>query len=1313
MENLSKEQLLEMLTNLQTENKKLKAENMEHKYKEFMRTAKTEKAKTTRFLNKVKKDEAKSQLPIEIYEEMTKRGNQYADKLIETVNETVKTGNNIIILNLKKNGLVDVTDNKKALKGYAVASFIKPNENFYKMVTLSNGSTTVTPSDVSLFLTLCKDEIKKINMKNYNEIGTIKVNHVLKLTLSKKNVEVKDKKDENNENEEVQKNKTVIKRKQVIRKVGEVEYEFAEIYLQANAYQMLNINNQDGIIDTATGEINTLLDKISGNGSGFSVHEINGLYVNTVKFEPMSGSSYKELPDPIKLRKAIINIQNKDNKCFYYSVACGLNTPEIKPERVYHYKNIEEILTINDKHELPFKLTNIPKFEKSNNISINVLTCEFNKSTQQYDILPIYNTKEEKEKHVNLFYYNEHFSYIRSISRLLGSKSHEHKKFYCMTCLNGFHSEEKLKTHKEIGCVNMNEQKTPVEGDNELTFTHFSKMLKCPFVIYSDFESITEIIENDNKGKYQKHIASAYCYNTVSAFEKYKDILPLQTYTGPDAHVKFIQSLLDNEDKLMKKLNKNKEIIMTSEDNKYHKNNNNCHICTKPIENINEKVRDHCHITGKYRGPAHSSCNLNLKYTKLIPVVFHNLKGYDAHHIITAISQFDNIKRLSVIPQSKEKFLSIRFNNFIIIDSYAFLPDSLDNLIKNLGCYKEDEDMLTNYDGFNHTKNYYKTMDFEKLKLLLKKGVYPYDYINTFDKFNEKQLPTKDEFYSKLTESGISKKDYEHAQHVWNTFECETLLDYHNLYLKSDVLLLSDIFENFRNDFISYHSLDPANYITLPSASYNAMLLRHFRNSNDNPELLTDINMYNLFQNNIRGGITSEFKRYVKANNKYLPEDEQDKTKPSNYILYVDANNLYGYGMKQYLPYSDFKWLDDVSKFYDTNNIISISDTNTTGYVFDINLIYPQELHDLHNNYPIAPENINITYDMLSDYNKQYLESESIKLSNNNIKLCPNLNNKKNYVCHYRHLKLLLQLGLKIEKINRVLSFTQKPWLESYIDFNTNKRKLAKNPFQKNLFKLANNSLFGKTMENINKRMNYKLINNQKSLLKLTKKPTFKSSNIINENLVGVEMLKGQQLLDKPIYCGFSILELSKVLMYDFYYNVMIPKYGNKCELIYTDTDSFVFNIYTDDIYKDMEDPEFNKYFDFSEYPKTHKLYNESNKAVIGKFKDETKSMIITEFIALRAKMYSYKILDDENEHKKAKGIKTYVVKKNIKHEDYLKCLTTKTNYNHKMNGIRSFNHQIYSMSQTKTSLSYMDDKRYILKDGINTLAYGHYKINM
>ena len=417
---------------------------------------------------------------------------------------------------------------------------------------------------------------------------------------------------------------------------------------------------------------------------------------------------------------------------------------------------------------------------------------------------------------------------------------------------------------------------------------------------------------------------------------------------------------------------------------------------------------------------------------------------------------------------------------------------------------------------------------------------------------------------------------------------------------------------------------------------------------------------------------------------------EYDEKMPSKYIMYLDANNHYGWVMSQYLPTDNFKWMSN--KEINKIDLGKYKANGKKGLILEVDLEYPQELHDMHNDYSVCPEKVKVSNNMFSGYCKKIAEKYKISIGLVS-KLIPTLRDKKEYVLHYHNLQLYLDLGLKIKKVHRVLKFDQSPWLKQYIDFNTEKQKHAKNSFEKDFFKLMNNSVFGKTMENLRKRVDVRQVTDEKKLDKLTSKPTFVSSKIFNENLMAVHKVKETLTLNRPAYVGMCILDLRKMLMYDFHYNYIKKKYNNRARHLFTDTDSLTYEIEAEDIYKDFWNDK--DMFDNSDYPVSSPYYCYVNKKTIGKFKDEACGIPITEFVGLKSKMYSY-IKNDEKGGKTTKGIKKNVIKTNIKHEDYKNTLINNEPMHHKMETIRSQRHQLGSYEINKVSLSCFDDKRYL-----------------
>ena len=400
-----------------------------------------------------------------------------------------------------------------------------------------------------------------------------------------------------------------------------------------------------------------------------------------------------------------------------------------------------------------------------------------------------------------------------------------------------------------------------------------------------------------------------------------------------------------------------------------------------------------------------------------------------------------------------------------------------------------------------------------------------------WDKFNENIIPGKELFYSNLTLENVSETDYAHANNVFKKVNINNLGEYHDLYVRSDTLLLADIFENFRQLCLKNYELDP------------------------------------------------------------------------------------------------------------------------------------------------------------------------------DLDLDCNLNDKKNYIVHINVLKQALDHGLKLRKVHRVIEFEQEAWFKEYIDVNMELRKKATNDFEKDFFKLMNNAVFGKTMENVRKHRDIKLVKADKKRNKLVSEPNFHTMKLIDNNLAIIEMRKVKVKMSKPIYLGLSILDISKITMYKFWYDYVKIKYQDKARLCYMDTDSFVVNIKTKDFYKDISQ-DVNKRFDTSNYAVDRPLPTGINKKVTGLMKDELGGDIITEFVALRPKAYSY-VTNNFIEMKKAKGTKRCVVNKMLRFDDYKKCLFDNGKVLKSQQRFKSENHKVYTENINKIAVSCDDDKRIVTSDRITSYPYG------
>ncbi|XP_050498751.1 uncharacterized protein LOC126884985 [Diabrotica virgifera virgifera] len=1148
-----------------------------------------------------------------------------------------------------------------------------------------------------------------------------------------------------------QKVKTVLKSNRILKVNTTLWGEFIKKTGDSESLDLIHFNTKNVIIDSYSTDLHIWfsenvkdiifkkMSEFAEKGSGAALSKVISLEVNINKVEIGNGSSYIKIPEQIQKRHACINIKNYDQNCFYWAIISSLYPAKIHTERTSAYPYYSTALKTEDL-EAPMPLSHITKFEKINTISVNVYALELNqvKEKQFYEVVPARLTQNKLDRHVNLLLIQDkyfpklndydappsddenieikyHYCWIKDMSRLLSSQlsKNEHKKYICDRCMNYFYSGNKLAEHEEF-CRDINKCKMTVPKYDHVAFRNFTYKQTTPFIIYADFECQLHNFTDSNvklskTAKYQKHVPYSAGYyfkcaydDSLSYFRSYRGENCMEWFAKEMAEIsKFVDSKIKSIVPMVKKPSTSKATV--------------CHICEKRFLATDIIVVDHDHFTGEVRGFAHQACNLNFRKVFVVPVAFHNFSGYDSHFMIIDLCKHGH---LSLLPINKEKYISFTLHSdehkirLRFIDTMRFMGASLDELASLLDT--SEKKIL---------KQEFYSLDDDAFNLLTCKGVFCYDYVDSLEKLEETSLPTISHFYNKLCDEHISEQKYAHAQKVWCTFECKNLGEYSDLYLKTDILLLADVFEQFRQKCRDTYHLDPAWYYTIPGYTWDCML----RYTKCRLELLKDVDMILFIEKGIRGGISVCSNRFSEANNKYM--STYDPTQPSKYIMYLDVNNLYGWAMSEYLPFGGFKWIEDVTKFGLASkstklpkghiDIMSIPNAAKEGYFFQVDLEYPLELHDKHKDFPFAAEH-------------------RIPPGSKQPKLLPTLFNKSKYIIHYRNLKQALSNGLILTKIHKVLKFNQSAWLRPYIELNTNLRAASKSSFEKNLYKMMNNAVFGKTMENIRRHRTVKICKNwngRYGAKNLIASIRFHSRTIFSENLVAIELTKSVVCFNKPLYIGAAILDISKLCMYDFHYSFMLPTMGEEnCMLLYMDTDSFIYELQCLDAYKEVLKAH-NSKFDTSDYSENNPYMIERlNKKIPGLMKDEANGKIITNFIGLRSKMYTFKLqtTDEEREKererlklklnkeqidcgiqnlgitKKAKGVKYNVVKNIITFEDFENCLKEYKIKSTNQRCIRSYQHSVFSIEQTKTALSPYDDKRYLIPESFKTLPWGH-----
>ena len=984
----------------------------------------------------------------------------------------------------------------------------------------------------------------------------------------------------------------------------------------------------------------------------------------------LSGKSYLPTPPALKLKHAVINVKNEDDLCFIYSVLALLKQNEITRNKERVSKYLPYMDDINyDVKDMPMQLVNIRKFERMNpGIAINVLSySDENENDEDLDAIAfkhphlniIHRTRVTGVEPIHLLLIenkdNFHYVAVSNLQRLMNSHKNDLCKLqirsiWCPNCFNGFRYQTAFNNHQKL-CLNNQLGTTlyTMPTDTQLTFKDWSKTINPPFVIYADFESV---LQKDEK-HHQKHMPIAAGMLLINNFKDTKEYFE---YIGPDCIFQFLQNL-DNIVKYVvipyyEKEGKTAMKPLTVAEWNQHRNTKKCYLCKKDIEN---KVHDHDHFTGKYLGAACNTCNLERKLRTELHIVFHNLRGYDLHHILKyGIDKFPKWS-LSCIPNSTEKFLSliVRIQNATVkfIDSYQFLQAALATAVKTLTDLPITNSMFSG-------------------SIINSKGIFPYDFATSLSVLIETtELPP---IWENVTES-----EYAIALAVWREYECRNLLDYMKIYLKLDVTLLADLFQQFRAKSIQNNRLDPLNFFGVPGMGWASALMT----LTEPITLLQDNDMYNFFEAGIRGGLTFVNKHYVKAGE-------------NTELLYIDINNLYGWALSQKLPYKDFVWIFDkveLERAFRQCRDTDIEDLDY-GYNFEVDIEIPDEVHDYLDQFPIAAET-------------KCPPGSKVK------KLLLTHEPKYNYIIHWRLLQMFVRLGAVVTNIIRAVRYSQSTIFKTYVDSNTKSRALSTNKMDKNFYKLMNNSLYGKTVENLKKRLNLRICNNPKKLMIYTSKPSFRKGIKIADDLIALLLNKDVVCLDRPSYIGQVVLDLSKLRMYQLHY-LELEKYRKQfncaINLIAGDTDSFFLECKNVKLSVLLEAMIADELLDTSEYDAQHPLYSTRLKSVVGKFKDESQGKVIyKEWIFLRPKCYS--LLTDSVQTVKAKGINTRFA--DLRHAQYKRVYKKHEELIVSQKRIGTSNHQLYTFKSKKLALSCNDDKRQWYQRN-KSHAYGHFRLS-
>ena len=977
---------------------------------------------------------------------------------------------------------------------------------------------------------------------------------------------------------------------------------------------------------------------------------------------------------------------------------------------------------------------------------------------------PLYITPYKTNIMVDIMYiYNDqnegHFIGIENMHSLLNTGKSPANSQLCKRCLC-FVREELLPAHSEY-CSQFSLQKVNMPTV-DLEFTAYNRTLKSPFTFFLDFECLllknygplTEEQFNQQCAiKQHTHEACGWSWVCIDHDNNLveKRVFRKNPEDDPDLDVgkECLRSLLtyagekQTEIQLMQTEAKATMLIPPEWQEKFNNpffdySKEKCFLCKKGfklndefedhVEGLSKKdkksnhiVKHHSHLPPyEFVGLCHNQCNLKAPIRQSFTCFAHNFTGYDSH-IVTLAADKTIAESVDIIGSSTEKFTSVTINHTLrFVDSLSFFGGaSLEATVNSLE--EKDKDFFR-----NNIKSFLLeeglTFNDELIRRLETKGAYPYSYMDSYERFKETSLPEKEKFFNDLSEESIDDGVYNNALALYNGLGVRNLGQWHDMYVYCDTLLLATCFIKLRNVMFESFGLCITHYLSLPMFSLDACL----KYSNEYVELIKDPSMYVFLENSVRGGLcTIGDLRAASANNNFC-EDGRNDEKETSFLLDLDFNNLYGNGLSSLLPHSHFKWLEDkeITKINMNVNkhLKRLSNVGPYGQLLEVDVEYPEELHDYFNSFPPCPSKRTIKEKEISQMQVNLGKMLGLGSTPYKVEKMVACLKPKTIICHYRTLKYYASIGLKIKRVNRGIKFIQKAWMKDYISYNSKKRQETSSPVEQNLRKFLNNSLFGKTIQNVRQRVNMILIQDEDRYMRYAKKPTLKQLMLLpsstSSDLSLAVLSKNFITLNSPMPIGVTVLEEAKLCMYKFFYGFLKKNFKN-LSLMYSDTDSLIIKVYTKNAYAVMK-KHMKNYFDMSGYKKGHpvwgKYYDPTNKKVPAYMKDELANSIMTRFVGLKSKLYSFEYAEEDKSGKysivretvKAKGIKRSAIKKHTRFEQYAKCIEDMARQTFvSFRSIRSFRHRLYTLMQKKRCLNAFDNKRYFLC-AIRSLALGH-----
>ena len=1091
--------------------------------------------------------------------------------------------------------------------------------------------------------------------------------------------------------------------------------ETSEFYILSTS-ALYTHNEIPEFLDHVRSAVNSRLENTQKQlqGSGWIFGEILKYEVTICKFAKGILGHHKPFPHGLRGSHHIFNPRSSEN-CVLISLASFVflkPNPNIRPCKLAakihrnSRKFWQDRINIGSLNSDSIGWESLSDLENLNKVSFIIYSLsKQNHDDDKYCIQLVHHSRSNYEKVHLLLLDDDHICLIKNLPEFYRSFINRRSPIsnLCFRCLTIFEKEEDCNNHTS----NCSAQTTIeyAQPGERVGFQKVNSLYPHPYVCFLDFESFNQKLDSNNVNSQQvatQH-AFAYKYCLINVIDKQNPVIAKEkTYYGMDCVNDMLTSLTNDWNTISSTLKY--PINFSEEDRKRHNEAKKCSICKRRFNKTDrKKIKRHFHYLkeNNYAGSFCNACDLKLRTPHFLPVVIHNL-SYD---LSLMLKEYDDERfEFKVNKKDEMRFYSASVGKLKFVDSCNMLKGHLSDLATH---------HILNKGNLSVVKESLQKYSTESQELLCNTGkqFLPYEYIDRMEKLQETSLPPIREFYSSLTNSHISSADYQHAQAVWEKAECRTLLDYVDLYLNLNVAFLADIYLQRRCVLMDLFNLDCLYFLTLASFAVEAM----YHKCQVSLDLISDPNLYHIINRNIRGGFCSVGQRHVIANNKDTNPNFDHKSMKSNYLLYIDFNSLYPTVMSQFeLPMGDFVELngEELSDFKN-QDLTEIDVEGDTGYYIYCNIkpISP-EVIEKTDSYPLLISPMNIQNHHLSNFSQDLLREKNLKLANNNTKLVAHHSGVDNYLITLPLLQFLIKQGVEVSVIHKVIKFKQGFLFKHFIDENIRMRAEAANPFIKNALKLVNSAICGGTLLNpLDDATEVEICHDENStnLIKSFSQPTFRKVDVMNEDRFLVTFNRPSVKASSPIYVGYSILDHAKLYMYKFWYSTIVPTYGQRAQFVYSDTDSFIINIETDDIVKEIQGP-LAKHLDLSNFPLDHPLYSNKCMGELGKLKIETAPYHIKEFVALKPKAYSYTTTEsDQVCHNTLKGVPKHG-RNNLNVETYKECLYSNTRISQDISNLRFYNSNMSPTKNSQIILSSFEDKRYYV-DGLNSYGYGHHKI--